>query len=446
MASDPPGTDHDPHHRHSRGQQHLLQASASLRQLLDQSQLPPALRQELAAEFAQLEALNQKLEQGDLHIAVFGKVSAGKSSLLNALLGRSHFSVSALHGETRHSQMIHWRDHSHLDGGVQLIDTPGINEIAGEERERLAHEVAARCDLILFVADGDLTAVELSALRQLCEQQRPVLLLLNKADRYTPAEQQQLLQHLRQQTQGLIRSENVLLCAADPRPETLIRIDAQGREQRETRPRDPDIAALQQRLWQILEQEGKSLVALNASLFAGQMSEQMARRITQARRQVAEKLVRSYCLAKGLAVAVNPIPLADLLAAAGLDVALVKQLSQIYGLPMSRKESGDLLLTICAQLVALMGAVWGVHLVSSALKTMSAGLSTALTAGAQGALAWYATYLVGRAAENYLIAGKSWGPGGPKQVVQRIVADLDRDSILAEAREEILQRLRSKPS
>ena len=90
-----------------------------------------------------------------------------------------------------------------------------------------------------------------------------------------------------------------------------------------------------------------------------------------------------------------------------------------------------------------MGAVWGVHLVSAALKTVSAGFSVALTAGAQGALAYYATYLVGRAAEQYLRRGKSWGERGPKQVVEAILDDIDRDSILAQAREDILARIRN---
>ena len=65
-----------------------------------------------------------------------------------------------------------------------------------------------------------------------------------------------------------------------------------------------------------------------------------------------------------------------------------------------------------------------------------------LTAGAQGALAWYATELVGRAAERYLAAGKSWGERGAKRVVRDIVESLDRDSILREACDEILARLR----
>jgi uncharacterized protein (DUF697 family) len=178
-------------------------------------------------------------------------------------------------------------------------------------------------------------------------------------------------------------------------------------------------------------------------VFAGGLSDRVAQRVAAARRELADRVIRNYCLAKGLAVALNPIPVADLLAAASLDVALVVHLGKVYGLPLTRTEAGTLIGTICAQLAALMGAIWGVHLVASALKGVSAGLSTVVTAGAQGALAWYATELVGRAAERYLLLGKSWGEQGAKRAVADIVAGLDRDSILREARSAIMARLRT---
>ncbi len=166
-------------------------------------------------------------------------------------------------------------------------------------------------------------------------------------------------------------------------------------------------------------------------------------RVAATRRELADRVIRNYCLAKGVAVALNPIPVADLLAAASLDVALVLHLGKVYGLPLTRAEAGSLIATICGALTALMGAIWGVHLVSSALKGISVGLSTLVTAGAQGALAWYATEIVGRAAEHYLLHGKSWGEQGAKRAVADIVASLDRDSILREGRRAILARLRS---
>jgi uncharacterized protein (DUF697 family) len=161
-----------------------------------------------------------------------------------------------------------------------------------------------------------------------------------------------------------------------------------------------------------------------------------------ARKSVAEKIIRNYCLGKGLLVALNPVPITDLLAAAGTDVAMVIHLGEVYGFRLSRREASKLLLTISAQLVALMSAYWGMNLVSSALKTASAGLSTALTATAQGALAWYATYLTGKMAQSWFSKGKSWGNAGPQQTARRILASLDRDSILKTARDDLLARLK----
>ena len=88
-----------------------------------------------------------------------------------------------------------------------------------------------------------------------------------------------------------------------------------------------------------------------------------------------------------------------------------------------------------------MGTTWVVHLVSSLLKAGSAGLSTVLTAGAQGAVAYHSTTVVGLVAEEYLVAGCSWGPDGPKQVIRNILDSIDRDSLLARAREDILARI-----
>ncbi|MBC6942503.1 MAG: DUF697 domain-containing protein [Xanthomonadales bacterium] len=421
------------------GSVHHAQASASLRALLDDRQIPAAVRNSLSAEFARLESMLAKLEREELHIAVFGRVSVGKSALANALLGEAAFAVGVLHGTTREAAQRRW--HAVAGSGVHLIDTPGIDELDGEARERLAFEVAEVADLVVFVVDGDLTHNEHAALTTLARTQRPLLLALNKSDRYDEAECAALLARLRERSAGLVQAEDVVAIAAQPAPLKRVRVDAQGREQVQWDERAPAIEALRARLTAIIEREGKTLAALNAGLFAGRVTDAVGARIAQARRELADRVIRQYCIAKAVAVALNPIPVADLLAAGALDAALVMHLGRVYGLPLTRREAGALLAVISAQLVALMSAIWGVHLAAAAFKGLSAGLSTLVTAGAQGALAWYATELVARAAEKYLVAGKSWGELGPKRVVADIVASLDRDSILREARKEILARL-----
>lgn len=423
------------------GDTHLDQARESLRALLDDAHLPPKVRASLSEEFQQVATMLDKLEHGHIHIAVFGSVGVGKSALLNALLGSQRFSTSPLHGETRDAQMASWQAYD--DGGVFLVDTPGINEVDGEARERLAHEVAGRSDLLLFVVDGDLSETELSALRLLVRQGRPVLLVFNKTDRYTAADRKLVLQALQERTAGLLPAANIVTASANPSERVYIQVDEQGRETETTRKPAPEVQALREKLWMVLESEGAMLAAVNATLFAGKLSDSLSKRVVAVKKDLADRVVRNYCLAKGIAVGLNPIPIADLLTAAAVDVGLVVHLSRIYGLPISRHEAGDLIRTIGAQMVLVMGSVWAIHLISSALKGGSLGLSTLLTAGAQGAVAYYATYIVGQSAHRYFEQGKSWGKQGPKRLVQEILDSVDRDSLLAQAKADILVRLRS---
>ena len=415
-------------------------ARESLRELLDDRRVPPPVRAALADDYQQLQLLLEKIEHGHIHIAVFGRVSVGKSALLNALLGETRFSTSPLHGETTRAAHARWREYD--AGGGFLIDTPGINEVAGEERERLAHDIATRSDLVLFVVDGDLTDSELKALRQVKGAAQRLVLVLNKIDRYTRTDRKLLLQTLRERVAGSIQPQDILTAAAQPAERVVILVDAEGSETETRRQPPPDVTALRERIWDILKAEGKTMAALNAGLFAGRFSDRLTREIVAIRRDLAEKVVRNYCLAKGVAVALNPIPVADILAAVATDAAMMIHLSRVYGLPITRGEAGSLLKTISVQLAFLMGTVWVMNLAAAALKGISLGLSTVVTAGAQGAVAWYGTYVVGKAAERYFAQGKSWGEGGPKRVVQDILDSLDRESLLAQARDDILSRLR----
>lgn len=424
------------------GSGHVDRARQSLKALLDDSSVPEPVRRALSAEFAQVQAMLDKLEHGHIHIAVFGRVGVGKSALLNALLGEQRFATSPLHGETKVAQIARWE--TVATGGVFLVDTPGINEVDGESRERLAHEVAGRADLVLYVVDGDISHTELVALRLLAGESRPLVLVFNKADRYTRADRALVLESLARRTEGLVPAGHIVESAAAPAERLYIEVDAEGRETERVRTPPPDVQGLRDLLWTVLEREGKTLAALNASLFAGKLSDTLARRAVEAQQALADRLIRNYSLGKGVAVGFNPVPISDLMAAVAVDVSLVLHLSRVYGLPVTRHEAGDLVRTIGAQMTLLIGTVWAVHLVSSALKGGSLGLSTLLTGAAQGAVAYYSTFVVGRAAQRYFAHGKSWGELGPKRAVREILESVDRESLLTEAREEILARLRSR--
>ncbi|MEM7763478.1 MAG: GTP-binding protein [Pseudomonadota bacterium] len=419
---------------------HLALARESLNELLGDQRLPEAIRNGLNADYEQVRAMLDKLEQGHLHVAAFGRVSTGKSSLLNALVGETVFSVSPLHGETRQAAMAVLDEQP--AGGIFVIDTPGIDEADGDQREALAVEVTRRADIVLFVIDSDLTDSEHQALQQLVSAGPPVILVLNKADRYSTSELATLRAAIATRCADWLPAERLVTTAANPQDESVIVRDAAGNERRETRSALPDLGELRALLWQILERDGKTLAALNASLFAADLSDKVGQRLVAARTELADQTVRTYCIAKGVAVAVNPVPVADLFAAAAIDIGMVVHLSRIFALPLSRNDAGKLVRVISTEALALMGTVWAVHFISSALKVGTGGLSTMLTAGGQGAVAYYATYVVGQVTRQYLAQGCSWGDAGPKQVVDDILRSLDRDSVLRMARDDIRARLK----
>ncbi|MFO8038774.1 MAG: dynamin family protein, partial [Sodalinema sp.] len=111
----------------------LARARQSLARSLARYRQPRRGGRSLPVQSAQeqLELSLQKLESGLVRVAVFGAVSRGKSAVLNALLGRRVFATGPLNGVTQWTRSVMWQVPSPTGLiPVELIDTPGIDEIA----------------------------------------------------------------------------------------------------------------------------------------------------------------------------------------------------------------------------------------------------------------------------------------------------------------------------
>ena len=79
-----------------------------------------------------------------------------------------------------------------------IADLPGFNIDENIE----AREECVRAHLVVFLCDGDLTASQAAQLKELQRFEKPVLLALNKSDRFSDEELEIILERLRT-TSGL---------------------------------------------------------------------------------------------------------------------------------------------------------------------------------------------------------------------------------------------------
>lgn len=419
----------------------MHKTQSDLEKLLREQKLPPASRERLAEDNRQLTRIIEKLSQKQFHIAVFGRVSVGKSSLLNALMGQAHFETSVLHGQTKETADIVWQ--TYHDQSLYFIDTPGIDEFQGEMREAIARQAIALSDMILFVIDGDLTQIEFDALRYAKSLVKSLIIVVNKADRLSLEERAVLNASILEKIAHLGGDIPVCFVAADPREKEIIKIDANGHETVMHIKPETHIEALKSQIWQAIKADGHALQVLSSALFAGNISQQIGQEVVMIRRDVANTLIKKYAIGKAIAIGINPVPVADVSVLLA-DVAMIRHLAEIYGFSLTRREAGQLMGSIVAELGLVLGSSYGIAAIASLLKGLSAGLSTVLTAGAQGLSAYYGTYLVGKACEAYFSRGATWGEDGIGYVLETLLADIDKKAVLQEAKSDIERILKGE--
>ncbi|MAT69517.1 MAG: GTP-binding protein [Planctomycetaceae bacterium] len=403
----------------------------------------PAELDVLAGDLDQLARMSDKLAAGRVEIAVFGEISTGKSAVINALLGEQKAAVNVRGGWTKDVWHASWSSAGYVLPGfgaseLVLVDTPGLNEVDGAARGEMAHAAADQADLVLFVTDSDLNEIEYRALTELAASHKPLILVLNKSDLYRPQELEDLLAQFRgPRLAKLVSPENVVTTAADPREVEYVIESANGSTRSEWRKPAPKVEELRLRILEMLQADGKSLLALNAAMFAADKTDRMHALRVQLREAEANRVIWSFAVTKSLAVAINPVAVADVLGGMAVDATMIVTLGRIYGIPISRKNAHTLAISIAksAGLVSVFEAV--VSWASSALKALTGGLSTAISQVPQGAAAGYGSYIVGQAARFYFQHGASWGDEGAKHVVSQILANTDKKSVIEQLKDEI---------
>ena len=295
-------------------------------------------RAETAALEAELAELDRRRSEGDVHVALFGEISTGKSSLLRALAPDAPVEVDARGGTTR--VVAHHR--GQLPDGRTLViaDVPGSREVDGAAREQLARDEVLRAHAVVYLTAGDLTRAQDAELAWLASFGKPMLLALNKADLYEPTEREALLARLRER--GGARAAAIVAISAGGR-ERFERVLADGRRESVERERMPRVDSL---LDALSAQVAPGAAALEPARAAAVLAE-VGRRSDELARATAEResaaAVANWTRRAIVGALAAVAPGSDILIQGALGTGLVRDLARIHGVPVREIDIDALL-------------------------------------------------------------------------------------------------------
>lgn len=129
-------------------------------------------------------SLNSTPASERIHIGIFGKRNAGKSSIINAITGQNLAIVSDVKGTTT-DPVLKAMELLPL-GPVVMIDTPGLDDEGklGKLRIQKAYQMLNKTDLAILVVDSSLgmTKEDMDILERIQAKEIPYLIVMNKCD------------------------------------------------------------------------------------------------------------------------------------------------------------------------------------------------------------------------------------------------------------------------
>ena len=282
--------------------------------------------------------LDRRRLSGECHVALFGEISTGKSSLIRCLASAAAPEVDVIGGTTR------WVKHFQgaLPDGRELIlaDMPGTGEVSGSQREQLARDEALRAHAVVYVVSSDLTRAQDAELRWLAGFGKPLILVLNKIDLFDDNERAALLQTFVQRYANVCRSIVGISAGGKERFERSL---ADGRIEQVTRERVADIESLLDALMQVTSAGTEHLEpAREAAVLASVDQRSHVIAASLAARE-SEATVTRYTRRAVVGAMAAVAPGSDIIIQGALGTAMVRELARIHDVPVRELDVENLL-------------------------------------------------------------------------------------------------------
>lgn len=337
------------------------------------------LRQKLAD-------LAKTVDRKDIRLAVTGGQSVGKTTLLQLLRNQTLQTPALLSIDK-------------LDADSSTVDQASASGSELITQQELTTRETETGDLILFVTTGDLRDSEYQGIDQLVRQGHRLLLIFNKQDQYLPSDRPVILQQLRDRVRGLVPGEDVVAASAQPAPVIVRQQQEDGSIQERFDQPTPDIAALQERLQEILAQQGQQLILGTVVRQAKSLNVEVQTELNRLRRFRTQPIIEQYQWIAAAAAFANPVPSLDLIATASVTTQLVVDLGAIYQQNFSIDQAKAVMSSLAEQMVKLGLVEVATQAISPLLK--SHALTYVAGGTLQGISAAYLTRLAGLSLVEY---------------------------------------------
>lgn len=279
---------------------------------------------------AELQELAARQASGSIHLCFFGEISSGKSSLIKALIPHADVAISAVGGSTLDIRHYRWRDA--LGRQILLTDVPGSGGLQAG-LDQVAEEEAMRAQIVLYVADGDLTRAESLAVRKLLALGKPLILVMNKSDRYSRDEQSMLLEKLLDHMAELgsdFSIDQVVAVSAGGAMDVVER-HANGAETTASRARPADIGVLVVAINRLLENDLSKLDMRRDRAVFRLAAHKLKEAEREYRQQRAEQIIRASTRKAVLGALAAVSPGTDIVIQGYIGTAMTRELCSLYG-------------------------------------------------------------------------------------------------------------------
>jgi hypothetical protein len=277
---------------------------------------------------SELQELAARREAGAIHLCFFGEISTGKSSLIKALVPVADVLVDVLGGSTTDIQHYRWRNDTGSE--ILLTDVPGTG---GHERGlgEKAIEEAQRSHVVLFVCEGDLTRPEAQAVGQLLSIDKPLVLVMNKSDRFDVDERAALMQRLLEHVEGaggVAERDRVVAVSAGGEVDVVER-GTGGAENFRRRQRPADIGVLVVAINRLLEDPTKIDAKRDRAVFR-LAADKLAEAEAQYRVQRSEQIIRNATRKAVVGALAAVSPGTDVVIQGYIGTVMTQELCKLY--------------------------------------------------------------------------------------------------------------------